>query len=71
MLLEPIGYHVRKAVVPKVSPVDDAKPAVVKLLAGNHFEGAPVSLTFLMDRDGSCLDSAGLVQPQLQDAGSS
>ena len=33
VFLEPVGYHVGKAIVPKVSPVNDAKPSIVKRLA--------------------------------------
>jgi len=33
MFLEPVGYHVGKAVVPKVSTVNDAKSSIVKGLA--------------------------------------
>jgi hypothetical protein len=33
MFIEPLGYHVGKAIFPEVSPVDDPKPSIVKGLA--------------------------------------
>ena len=59
---EPVRHHVGEAIVPKVSPVDDAEPPVLKLLAGHDLQGSPVGLAFLVDRDGSCLDSARFVK---------
>lgn len=62
-----IGYDVRKAVIPEISPVDDPKPAIVEFFTRDHLEGAPVRLAFLVDRDRGCPDSSRLVQPELQD----
>jgi hypothetical protein len=59
---EPIGYHVGETGISEVSPVDDAKPSALKLLARDRLEGTPVGLAFLVDRDGSCLDSARFVK---------
>jgi hypothetical protein len=63
MLLEPLGYHVGKTVISEISPVNDAESAVIKLLAGDHFQGPPVSLAFPVDRERRLLDTARLVQP--------
>jgi len=68
VLFEAARYHVGKTIFPKVSPVNDAKPAVPKLLAGNHLECSTVGLALLVNRDRSSLNSARLVQPELQSA---
>jgi hypothetical protein len=48
MPLEPVGYYVGETIIPKVSPVNDAKSAVLKRLAGYDLERAPVRLAFLV-----------------------
>jgi len=57
MLLEPVGYHVCKTVISEVSPVNDAKPPILKFLARGHFEGSPVGLALLVNRYRGCLDT--------------
>src|SRR5438093_1314167 len=67
MFLKPLRYHVSEAVLAEVGTVDDAEPAVLKFLAGDHLERAAIRLPLLVDGDGSCLNARWLVQPELQD----
>src|ERR1035437_607836 len=62
VLFQPVAHHIRKTVVPEISPINNAESTIVELFARDHLEGAPIGLAFLVNGDGSRLKACRLVQ---------